>query len=238
MGDEIAANDGYEFAEELTHDPNAIPKGSDFWSSVTTRDLGGFGVAQSKKAYLQKRENEQFIKHKSDEVDAKLESIDESGYGLYFEKEYGRGRSTGIRGGFNSYAMMHQNLVTNESIYFGYYLKVLQDANGINLLIYTKDDVINWDPVIRSIMWTQSNLDYPFEIPSDKEPGKWKLYFGSCIYGVLLAHGKTVLDLCDILGYSRYKANGVVNGQSTMSVQELYIFADVFAMTVDEVMRR
>lgn len=152
--------------------------------------------------------------------------------------DYGaKRRCIGIRQGFHIYEVLHRKHIVNESIFHGFYHKVMYDRNGVNLLIYTKDEVICWDPIYRTILWSEPNANYPFEMPDPTNKNHWLLYFSSCVYGALLAHGYKVSDLKDIIGCTQNHAKKVNAGHADMTLKEMYIFTEHLGMSVDELLR-
>lgn len=159
-------------------------------------------------------------------------------YELCFGNNYARTESTGIRAAFNYYTKRGYSN-RNSYVYLNnYYQKVMYDANGVNIIFYTSEEVFNWDPVIKTIIWSEPNCQYDFQIPYDCEHGgKWKTHLGNCVYGTLIAHRMYANDLIDILGCTPSHAKRICGGVSDMTARESYIFAKRFGMSFEELVR-
>lgn len=155
---------------------------------------------------------------------------------LCFGDRYNAVRINGIRAEFNYYAKRHQCHIPKESVYWGFYHKVLYYKGSACLAIYTKDEVFCWDPQIKSIVWATLNPQYQFNVPWDETKSKWRLYLGDVIYGVLIAHGMLVSDLAKYLGFSEHQGYRISGGVSDLSVKRLYLLGEKFDMTIEELL--
>lgn len=157
---------------------------------------------------------------------------------LCFGDRYNGVRVNGIRAEFNYYAKQHQYHIPKESVYWGFYRKVLNYKNTACLAIYTQDEVFCWDPQIKSIVWATLNPQYRFNIPWDGNKSRWRLYLSNALYGVLIAHGKLVTDMAAYLGISEQHAYRINRGVSDISIKRLYQLGEWFDMSVEELLWR
>lgn len=155
---------------------------------------------------------------------------------LCFGDQFADVRVNGMRAEFNYYAERHQSRVFRESIFFGFYRKVLYERLTSNLIIYTQDEVFCWDPRIKSILWSVMNQQYGFDIPWQDSKSHWRQYMCDAIYGVLVAHGLRVLDMGRYLGLSAHHAYMITRGATDISVRRLYLLGERFGMSIEELL--
>ncbi len=155
---------------------------------------------------------------------------------LCFGDRYNAVRINGIRAEFNYYAKRHQCHIPKESVYWGFYHKVLYYKGTACLTIYTKDEVFCWDPQIKSIVWATLNPQYQFDIPWDETTSRWRFYLCDAIYGVLIAHGKLVRNMAEYLKISEQHAYRITRGVSDISMRRLYLLGEWFDMSIEELL--
>ncbi len=146
-----------------------------------------------------------------------------------------KSRPDGIRAAFNKYAERNRKTYVNEAPQFGFYHKVLM-MHGL-MQIYTKEMVIGYDPSYRTIVWSELNSQYQFSFPDPADCNRFNVYVGNCIYGVLIAHDKSVLDLANAIECSRSKLSHMLNGRMKISLCDTISIANTFNMTTDELLR-
>ena len=146
-----------------------------------------------------------------------------------------KSRPDGIRAAFNKYAEHNRRRYANEAPQFGFYHKVLT-IHGL-MRIYTKEMVIGYDPAYRTIVWSELNTQYKFSLPNLDDCNHFNVYVGNCIYGALIAHDKSILDLADIIKCSKAKVSHMLNGRSKISIYDVMLVAEAFSMTIDELLR-
>lgn len=159
-------------------------------------------------------------------------------YELCFGNNYARTESTGLRAAFNYYTDRVYSTRNSYACLHGYYQKVMYDSNGVNIIFYTNEEVFNWDPIVKTIIWSELNCQHDFVIPYEKgQNGKWKTHEANCVYGALVAHRLYQKDLVGIIECTETRAQRICRGESDMTVREACIFADHFGMTEEELFR-
>lgn len=146
-----------------------------------------------------------------------------------------KSRPDGIRAAFNKYAEHNRRRYVNEAPQFGFYHKVLM-MHGL-MQIYTKEMVIGYDPSYRTIVWSELNNQYKFSYPDPSDCNRFNVYVGNCIYGTLIAHDKSILDLADLIECSKAKVSNMLNGRTKITACDMVAIANAFNMTIDEVLR-
>lgn len=117
-----------------------------------------------------------------------------------------------------------QNLV-------GCYKCILDPRDDLAHIFYS-DKVVFWDYRSHVVNWVSSVNGYPFEMPYYLSESEWNEHVARCLQGIMVAYGDNLMAFADILGCGRTRASNLLNGRTSLGVNERMAIGEHYGLTL------